>query len=382
MGRGGLEMAAVDRVLVVGAGVAGATTAGFLAQAGVDVHVVEVRENVTTAGSGITMQGNGLRVLEQLGVWDAASASGYGFDSTGFRTAAGPMMFELDEAKTGGDHLPAVMGMERPVLAQILINAAASHGAAFSYGVTVDSIDDSANGPVAVTFSDGTTGAYDVVIGADGTNSSVRRMIGIDTEPTPTGMGIWRVFTPRPDSVTRTDLCYDGPAYIAGFCPTGENSLYAYLVEDYTDRREVSPDDKLKIMRELAAHYKGPWEDILSLMNDPDTINYTWFESMLLGRPWNEGRVVLIGDAAHSCPPTFAQGAAMALEDAAVLSELLVAGDELDDVFASFMERRAERTKVVVEASVQLGQWLLDGTEDPPIPALMGKVMGLISQPA
>ena len=45
-------------------------------------------------------------------------------------------------------------------------------------------------------------------------------------------MGIWRAFGPRPASVTRTDLYYGGPAYIAGYCPTGENSLYAYIVED------------------------------------------------------------------------------------------------------------------------------------------------------
>jgi 2-polyprenyl-6-methoxyphenol hydroxylase-like FAD-dependent oxidoreductase len=377
-----MQMNAVNSVLVVGAGVAGATTAGFLVRAGVDVHVVEVREKTTTSGSGITLQGNALRVLEQLGVWDEASASGYGFDSTGFRTAGGHIMFEFDEVKTGGDHLPAVMGMERPVLARILLDSAAAHGATFRFGVTVASIDDPDDGPLNVTFTDGTTGAYDLVIGADGTNSAVRKMIGIDTEPTPTGMGIWRVFTERPESVVRTDLCYDGPTYIAGFCPTGENSLYAYLVEDYTDRRNLSPDEKLSIMRELAAHYKGPWEDILELMVDPETINYTWFESMLLERPWNEGRVVLIGDAAHSCPPTFAQGAAMALEDAAVLCELLAENDSLDPVFARFMARRSERSKVVVDASVQLGQWLLDRTENPPIPALMGKVMGLVSQPA
>lgn len=375
-------MTAVRNVLVVGAGVAGAATARFLARGGVEVDVVEVRENVSTVGSGITMQGNALRVLEQLGVWDEAHASGYGFDTTGFRTAGGHIMFEVDEARTGGPDLPAVMGMERPVLAQILIDAATDSGATFRFGVTVEALADSDSGPVAVTFSDGTTGSYDLVVGADGNNSAVRKMIGIDTEPVPTGMGIWRVFTGRPASVTRTDLCYDGPAYIAGYCPTGEDSLYAYLVEDYSDRRDLAPAEQLSVMRDLASNYKGPWEDILELMVDPDTINYTWFESMLLERPWNEGKVVLIGDAAHNCPPTIAQGAAMALEDAAVLCELVLANDSLDSVFASLMERRLERTRVVVDGSVQLGQWLLDGTENPPIPALLGKVFGLVSQPA
>jgi 2-polyprenyl-6-methoxyphenol hydroxylase-like FAD-dependent oxidoreductase len=117
-------------------------------------------------------------------------------------------------------------------------------------------------------------------------------------------------------------------------------------------------------------------------MTDPGTINYTWFESHLLPPPWNRGRVVLIGDAAHTCPPTIAQGAAMALEDAAVLADVLLAADDLDQAaFDAFTARRFDRVKTVVEESVQLGQWMLDGVEGN-VPALMGKVMGLVSQPA
>jgi 2-polyprenyl-6-methoxyphenol hydroxylase-like FAD-dependent oxidoreductase len=91
---------------------------------------------------------------------------------------------------------------------------------------------------------------------------------------------------------------------------------------------------------------------------------------------------VLIGDAVHTCPPTIAQGAALALEDAAVLADVLLAADDLDQAaFDTFTARRYHRVKTVVEESVQLGQWMLDGVEGN-VPALMGKVMGLVSQPA
>jgi 2-polyprenyl-6-methoxyphenol hydroxylase-like FAD-dependent oxidoreductase len=190
------------------------------------------------------------------------------------------------------------------------------------------------------------------------------------------------VFTSRPDSVTRTDLYYRGACYIAGYCPTADDSLYAYLVEDAQDRSGLAPDQRLAVMRELASHYHGPWDDIRNLMTDPGPINYTWFESHLLPPPWNRGRVVLIGDAVHTCPPTIAQGAALALEDAAVLADVLLAADDLDQAaFDTFTARRYQRVKTVVEESVQLGQWMLDGVEGN-VPALMGKVMGLVSQPA
>jgi 2-polyprenyl-6-methoxyphenol hydroxylase-like FAD-dependent oxidoreductase len=207
-------------------------------------------------------------------------------------------------------------------------------------------------------------------------------MLGIDLETHSTGMGIWRAFTRRPASVTRTDLYYGGPSYIAGYCPTGEDSLYAYIVEDVQDRSGLSPDEGLAVMRELSLAYHGPWDDIREMLDDPTTVNYTRFETHVLPAPWNRGRVVLIGDAAHTCPPTLAQGAAMAFEDAAVLADELLTRDVVDDdLWSAFTERRFDRAAMVVAASLQLGQWLLDH-ERGDVPGLMGRVFHTLMEPA
>jgi len=327
------------------------------------------------------VQGNALRVLRQLGVWDEVAATGYAFNTVGLRAPDGALLVEMEDVRTGGPDLPATVGMYRPTLARILADAAAAAGAKLRYATTVRSFSQDADG-VDVTFSDGTVSRYDLVIGADGVRSRVRSLLGIELETRPTGMGIWRVFTSRPDSVTRTDLYYHGACYIVGYCPTADDSLYAYLVEDVQDRTRLTPAQRLEVMRALAAHYHGPWDDIRDRMTDPGTINYTRFESHLLQPPWNRGRVVLIGDAAHTCPPTIAQGAAMALEDAAALADVLLAADRLDqDAFDAFTARRYDRVKTVVAESVQLGQWMLDGVEGN-VAALMGKVMAVVSQPA
>ena len=135
-------------------------------------------------------------------------------------------------------------------------------------------------------------------------------------------------------------------------------------------------------MRSLAEHYHGPWDDIRELMADPMSINYTWFEEMLLERPWYEGRVVLIGDAAHTCPPTLAQGAAQAMEDAMVLADELGRADAVDAALAAFMERRLPRAKTVVEASVQVAKWLLARDQSADIPGTMGRTLTMLCQPA
>jgi 2-polyprenyl-6-methoxyphenol hydroxylase-like FAD-dependent oxidoreductase len=375
-------MTAVRNVLVVGSGAAGAATATLLAREGVSVDLIDITSDVGALGSGITLQGNALRVLRDLGVWEQVSAEGYAFDSLGLRAPdpAGTLLAELDDVRTGGPDLPATLGMYRPALARILVDRAAAVGAKVRFGTTYTALEQDGSG-VDVVFSDGTTGRYDLVVGADGIRSWTRRQLGVTLETRSTGMGIWRVFAPRPAAVTRTDLYYGGPSYIAGYCPTGEDTLYAYIVERAQDRSLLGPEQKLDVMRQLSQAYHGPWDDIRAGMTDPGTVNYTWFETHLLDAPWNRGRVVLIGDAAHSCPPTLAQGAAQALEDAAVLAELLVTSAHVDDaLWAAFTARRFHRARTVVAASLQLGQWLLDG-ERGDVPGLMGRTAHLLSRP-
>ena len=376
-------MPAVRNVLVVGGGAAGAAAAILLAEGGVEVELIDIKPGLAAAGSGITLQGNALRVLRALGVWDQINRQGYAFDTLGLRAPdpAGTLIVELDDIRTGGPDLPATLGMYRPALARIMLDRAASAGVTIRFGTTCAALDQDGAG-VAVTFADGSAGRYDLVVGADGIRSRTRRMLGVDLEPRSVGMGIWRAFTARPAGVTRTDLFYGGPSYIAGYCPTGPETLYAYVVEDAQDRTTLSPAGMLSVMRSLSEAYHGPWDDIRPTLTDPSRVNYTWFESHLLDAPWNRGRVVLIGDAAHACPPTLAQGAAQALEDAAVLAELLLARDSLDDsLWRAFADRRYGRARTVVEGSLQLCRWLLDH-ERGDVPGLMARISHLLMQPA
>lgn len=376
-------MPAVENVLVIGAGAAGTATAILLAEGGVRVDLIDVEPDLSALGSGITLQGNALRVLRQLGVWHEIQCHGFAFDELGLRApdAEGTVVALLEDFRTGGPDLPATLGMYRPTLARILLERAVEVGVKVRFGSTCTALVQDELG-VSVTFADQDTRRYDLVVGADGVRSSTRRALGIELETLSTGMGIWRTFTPRPASVTHTDLYYGGACYIAGYSPTSEDSLYAYLVEDAVDRSALTPQESLEVVRELAAHYHGPWDEIATHLTDPSRINYTWFETHLLPVPWHRGRVVLVGDAVHACPPTIAQGAAQALEDAVVLSELLLEADRLSDgLLGAYAERRMPRANAVVDASVQVGTWLL-AHDRGDVPGLMREISQLLAQPA
>lgn len=368
-------------VLVVGGGAAGNAVTVLLRRAGLGVDLVEAKDDWNaTAGSGITLQGNALRVLRELGVWEQVEASGFGFGSVGITAPDGTVLHAQDDLRTGGDDLPATVGMQRPRLQRILIDAVRASGATVRLGTTAEILDNDADG-VTVRLGDGTEARYDLVIAADGVGSATRAAIGVTDRPEPTGMAIWRVAAPRPAALTRTDLAYGGPAYIAGYCPTSETTLYAYVVEANRDRASIPPESYADEMRRLASAYGGFWPEITAHITDPAEVNYTWFDRMLVEGAWHRGRVVLVGDAAHCCPPTLAQGAALSLEDAWVLSRMLTGSDAWDDaLFQAYYERRIARVRPVVEASVQIGQWQLDGVRDADVPGLMGRTMTMLRE--
>jgi 2-polyprenyl-6-methoxyphenol hydroxylase-like FAD-dependent oxidoreductase len=309
-------------------------------------------------------------------------ASGLGLATAKALAAKGASVILADIDAAGAENAAAelrsegtnALGLQLDVTSE---DSWAEAGAKARFGTTFATLAQDAAG-VDVTFSDGSTGRYDLVVGADGVNSWTRRALGIDLGTRPVGMGIWRAFGPRPAVVTRTDLYYGGPSYIAGYCPTGPDTLYAYVVEKAQDRFSLTSSEKLSIIRELAAAYHGPWDEIRDSITDAATVNYTWFETHVVPAPWNRGRVVIIGDAAHVCPPTVAQGGAQALEDALVLTEVLLEHSTLDDqLWQEFMDRRFDRASEVVEASLQLGRWLQDGVRGD-VPGLMHRVATLV----
>ncbi|KAA9155975.1 NAD(P)-binding protein [Microbacterium lushaniae] len=359
-------MPAVTSVAIAGAGVSGLAAAIRLARAGVAVDLIEAQPELTALGSGISLQANALQAFAALGVWEDISAAGYAFDGLVLRAPGpdAPVIARRAEGSTRLPGMPSAMGMPRPALARILFEHAQEAGVRARFGIRATGTREH-DGVVTLESTDGDVGTYDLVIGADGLHSAIREGIGIATVPEHTGMGIWRAFVSRPAEVETTELYYGGPAYIAGYTPTGADSMYAFLVFDAEKHFDMPAAEAAAYMRDRSRAYGGPWDSIRADLDAGEAlVNYTWFTRHVVPAPWNRGRVVIIGDAAHSCPPTIAQGAAQALEDALILTDLLVDAAEITSaLWDEFHRRRVARATAVVDASVQLAEWQRDGED-------------------
>ena len=151
----------MDRVLVVGAGVAGLATATLLQRSGVAVDVVEARADVGVGGSGITLQRNALAVLREVGVLDQVLAAGYPFDGVGMRSVDGTLLTEVPGFDDGSG-LPTTVGCSRPVLARLLLERARREGVVVRLGVPLTGLADAGAG-VDVVLGDGSTRRYALV---------------------------------------------------------------------------------------------------------------------------------------------------------------------------------------------------------------------------
>ena len=356
----------VGRVLVVGGGIGGLSSTIALRKAGVEVDLVELNPKWDVYGVGIIQPANAIRALDALGLAEEAVAQGYKMVGSRFHTKDGIPLGEVPAEPLLGPKYPPMNGITRPRLHAIFQDAAKGSGAGIRLGLTVESIEQDDDG-VDVTFTDGSTGRYDLVIGADGLNSLVRRLVFPDApKPEYTGQVVWRYNVPRPADLDELHM-FVGTNGKAGFVPLAPDLMYVLLIENVAEENISVPADGLAAtMRERLSEFGGPVAEVRdTYITDDAEVVYRPVESLLVAAPWYRGRVVIIGDAAHATSPHVGQGAAMAIEDAIVLTEETTSDKSLDDALASFMARRFDRCKLIWSISRQIGQWELDHTPPP-----------------
>jgi 2-polyprenyl-6-methoxyphenol hydroxylase-like FAD-dependent oxidoreductase len=338
-------MASLDRTLIVGGGIAGLTLAAALHQRGFTAELIERSSSWNAVGAGISMQANAMRVLRALGLAAAVEQAGEILRRWGFCDQQGNVLFEADLEALWDGAGPCI-GIERSKLQRILVAGAA--GVPHRLGTTISSLHPD-NGGASVEFSDGSTGRYALIVGADGIASSVRRLALSSDPPARAGHMAWRSVAPiRPEGLANLQF-FLGDRCFFGLCPVGDGHTYGFgHVCDVDDHDEVA--GRLERLRERFADFARPVQQYLSALDSDEKIHCSTVEWVENER-WHSGRVLLIGDAAHASSPMMGQGGCMAIEDAYVLAELLQSAATVENALAAYVARRTPRVKWVQRES-------------------------------
>jgi 2-polyprenyl-6-methoxyphenol hydroxylase-like FAD-dependent oxidoreductase len=334
-------------------------TAIMLRRNGVPVDLIDLDPEWRVYGAGITITGPTLRAFQALGILERVIAGAHTADGVQVCDVAGEPLTIIPTPPPAGSDVPGSGGIMRPALHKILSNDVLALGANVRLGITVDAIASAADAE-HVRFSDGTSGDYDLVVGADGLFSRVRALL-FPNAPAPqfTGQACWRLMTGRLPAIDRRHYFLGGPVK-AGLTPVSSSEMYMFVLENVGANAWVDPATFHEKLRDLLVAFGGPLARVRAGLNPESSIVYRPLETVLLPAPWHVGRTVIVGDAAHATTPQLASGAGMAVEDGLVLADEMQRASSVEEGLRRFMSRRYARCRLVVENSLQLGRYEVD----------------------
>ncbi|MGH1368962.1 MAG: FAD-dependent monooxygenase [Maritimibacter sp.] len=343
-------------ITVLGAGVAGLAAARALALRGASVRVLEQASEITEVGAGLQISPNGVRVLDALGLGEAARAAGMRAQAVVLADGlTGRQVLRMDLAKRRAGQ--AFLLLHRADLIELLRKGAMDAGVHIQTSAQVTAVEVHKDHG-RYTLSDGTSQSTRFLVGADGLHSVLRQAINGRRDPFFTQHVAWRALVPAEGCAMRGEQGGDtiearvhmGPKRHLVTYPLREGRLINIVaVEERTAWAEegwTHRDDP----ENLRAAFAGFGSEVRELLARVETVHLWGLFRHPVANQWHKGAGVILGDAAHPTLPFMAQGAVMALEDAWVLADCLtVAG--LEDGGALYQARRRHRVERVINAA-------------------------------
>ena len=361
-------MPATPRIAIIGAGVGGITAGILLQRAGYDPVLYEQAPELVRIGAGINLFANSTRILQDLGLGPKLMQIGMTIDSWLSREwDTGRIYFSQPEKEWeetySASHLILHRGDLQSAMAEFL------RPDSIQFNKALVGLDDK-NGPLQMTFQDGSRAEADMVIGADGVNSVVRDALLGPEPPTYSGNVAYRaIFSTK--LLGDYKLAADGTKFWADDRHWAKEDRH-FIIYYLTRRRDEvyfvtgSPEPNwdggtLPVdvdMKEIKECYEGFHEEVQRVIDACPKASKWPF---LIRDPlplWSRGRIVLLGDACHPMKPHMGQGAGMAMEDAAVLARCIdAAGGDYEGAFQLYRANRIDRVNSVQRLS-NINIWL------------------------
>lgn len=348
-------MSAVKSVLIVGGGIAGLTLAYALQRNGIKARVIEAGKRSDRLGIGISLLSNALRALDRIELAETCFDKGIGFDGVTNRAADGAFLNETPMARQFRSDRPAACGILRKPLGDLLEAAAVGAGAAIDFSTTVARIEQD-DDRVRATLSTGEVAEADVLVAADGVYSKTREAVfGAHLKPAYCGTGCWRHTAAASEQVKGITFYRTGSGPVLGAIPISPEHCYYFILENHAVSPFYPPEQLAGIFKERIAQFTAaPVARVRDALGPASVVNYRPFDILMAPGPWHRGRVVLVGDAAHSLTPQLTSGGGMAIEDAVVLAELLSEHSDVREALETYSRRRYARVEPIFETTLAI----------------------------
>ena len=346
-------------VLISGAGVAGPTLAYWLARSGFRPTVVERSAGQRSSGNPVDVRGEAMDVADRMGVLPRLREAATSVSGLAFVSASGRRVGLIAVGKPDGSELE----VPRADLAAVMYDAARER-AEFVFGDSITALHQDASG-VDVTFGTGAPRRFDLVVGADGLHSGVRRLLFGPASGYVRHLGMYVATLPLGYSAAdpSTVLMYNLPGRSVSVHPVNGDAMAAFIFRSPAipglDNRDVAACKQVV----LDAYRGGGWElpRLLDRVGAADDLYFDSVSRVRLPR-WSQGRIALLGDAA-SCMSLFGNGSSLAIIGAATLARALSATpDDYATAFGAYEDEHRVRVRPTQRGRLIAGALLVPST--------------------
>ncbi|MGF1683262.1 FAD-dependent monooxygenase [Photobacterium minamisatsumaniensis] len=358
------------KIAIVGAGLGGAAAAALLQQAGYKVDVYEQAQSFNRLGAGIHIGPNVMKIFRRLGMEDKlnlmSSHPDFWFSRDG-RTGEYMSRIPLGEfAKK--EYGASYITVHRGDLHAMQIDAI--QDGTMHFGKGLEAIDDGGD-DVLLTFSDGTTARADIVIGADGINSKIREVLLGPEQPTYSGWVAHRALITG-EQLAKHNMTFEPcvkwwseDRHMMVYYTTGKRDEYYYVTGVPQPELDFEGSFVQSSQEEMYEAFEGYHPTVQALIDSTESVTRWALKNRNPLPLWSRGRLVMLGDACHPMKPHMAQGACMAIEDAAMLLRCFdeVGLEDYETAFDLYESNRKERASRVQRVS-NANTWLKE-QEDP-----------------
>ena len=336
------------KVVVVGAGMGGLTTALAMQRAGYEVEIYDRVSELRPAGAGISLWSNGVKVLNRLGLGPEIAKIGGPMQQMAYYAKSGELLTRFSLSPLVEEVGQPPYPVSRTDLQQMLLAAVGEDNV--QLGKRCVAVEQTAEGATAI-FEDGHRASGDLVVGADGTHSVIRsHVLGQKLERRYVGYVNWNGLVPASEDIAPLDSwdIYVGNGQRASVMPVGGDRFYFFFDVPLPKGTERNSE---RFKQELSEHFSGWAEPVQNLIQqiDPEKTNRVEIHDIEPLEALVKGRIALIGDAAHSTSPVLGQGGCQAMEDAWALANYLVTTNlSVEDALIRYEDSRKERVADIV----------------------------------